>query len=118
VSGRDSVTLQGDAYIGHLGDAQTLSTFTPPATFVSYKSTNVVGGNLLGRWRRDLPAKADLYLQAFWARFSRGAEFWGDAGHVRCGLSASDAADCVAAVHVWSRGAVEPEHDAADNSHG
>jgi len=76
VAGRDSVTLQGDAYIGHLGDAQSLSTFTPPATFVSYKSTNVVGGNLLGRWRRDLPAKADLYLQAFWAHdFREGPNF-------------------------------------------
>jgi iron complex outermembrane receptor protein len=76
VSGRDSVTVQGDAYIGHLGDAQTLSTFTPPATFVSYKSTDVYGGNLLGRWRRDLPADSDLYLQAFWAHdFRTGPNF-------------------------------------------
>ncbi|MFZ0274979.1 MAG: TonB-dependent receptor plug domain-containing protein [Acidobacteriaceae bacterium] len=78
VSGRDSVTLQGDAYIGHLGDAQTLSTFTPPATFNSYKSTNVVGGNLLGQWRRDLPNEADLYLQAFWAHDDRVGPNFGE----------------------------------------
>lgn len=78
VSGRDSVTLQGDAYIGHLGDAQTLSTFTPPATFNSYKSTNVVGGNLLGQWRRDLPNEADLYLQAFWAHDDRMGPNFGE----------------------------------------
>jgi len=78
VSGRDSVTLQGDAYIGHLGDAQTLSTFTPPATFNSYKSTNVVGGNLLGQWRRDLPNQADLYLQAFWAHDDRTGPNFGE----------------------------------------
>ena len=78
VSGRDSVTLQGDAYIGHLGDAQTLSTFTPPATFNSYKSTNVVGGNLLGQWRRDLPSEADLYLQAFWAHDDRVGPNFGE----------------------------------------
>lgn len=78
VSGRDSVTLQGDAYIGHLGDAQTLSTFTPPATFNSYKSTNVVGGNLLGQWRRDLPNEADLYLQAFWAHDDRTGPNFGE----------------------------------------
>ncbi|MGB9029912.1 MAG: TonB-dependent receptor plug domain-containing protein [Acidobacteriaceae bacterium] len=78
VSGRDNITLQGDAYIGHLGDIQTLSTFTPPATFNSYKSTNVVGGNLLGRWRRDLPGKADLYLQAFWAHDYREGPNFGE----------------------------------------
>jgi iron complex outermembrane recepter protein len=78
VSGRDSLTLQGDAYIGHLGDAQTLSTFTPPATFNSYKSTNVVGGNLLGQWRRDLPNEADLYLQAFWAHDDRVGPNFGE----------------------------------------
>ncbi len=66
VGGRDNVTLQGDAYIAHLGDAQQLSTYTPPAAFVSYKSTDVYGGNLLGRWRRELPKDSDLYLQAFW----------------------------------------------------
>lgn len=65
-AGRDSIMLQGDAYLGHLGDAQTISTFTPPATFVSYQSTNVYGGSLLGRWRRELPNNADLYLQAYW----------------------------------------------------
>jgi iron complex outermembrane receptor protein len=76
VTGRDNVTFQGDAYIGHLGDALTVSSFTPPATFVSYKSTNVDGGNLLGRWRRDLPANSDLYLQAFWSHdFREGPNF-------------------------------------------
>jgi iron complex outermembrane receptor protein len=71
VAGPDTVTLQGDAYVGHLGDAQTVSTFTPTATFVSYASTNVYGGNLLGRWRRELPANGDLYLQAFWSHDHR-----------------------------------------------
>ncbi|HEX4068223.1 MAG TPA: TonB-dependent receptor [Acidobacteriaceae bacterium] len=66
-AGRDSVMVEGNAYIGHLGDAQSLSTFTPPAMFISYQSTNVYGGNLLGRWRRELPDNADVYLQAYWA---------------------------------------------------
>jgi iron complex outermembrane receptor protein len=78
VSGQDSITFQGDAYIGHLGDAQALSTFTPPAAFTSYESTNVYGGNLLGRWRRDLPDKADLYLQGFWAHDYRVGPNFGE----------------------------------------
>jgi iron complex outermembrane receptor protein len=78
VSGQDSITFQGDAYLGHLGDAQALSTFTPPAAFTSYESTNVYGGNLLGRWRRDLPDKADLYLQGFWAHDYRVGPNFGE----------------------------------------
>ncbi|HEX4312251.1 MAG TPA: TonB-dependent receptor plug domain-containing protein [Acidobacteriaceae bacterium] len=78
VSGRDNVTLQGDAYLGHLGDAQPISTFTPPATVISYQSTNVFGGNLLGRWRRELPSQADLYMQGFWAHDDRVGPNFGE----------------------------------------
>ncbi|HVT99963.1 MAG TPA: TonB-dependent receptor plug domain-containing protein, partial [Acidobacteriaceae bacterium] len=77
-AGPDTVTLQGDAYLGHLGDAQTISTFTPVATYISYASTNVYGGNLLGRWRRELPASADLYLQAFWSHDHRVGPNFGE----------------------------------------
>jgi iron complex outermembrane receptor protein len=76
VAGRDDVTFEGNAYIAHLGDAQTLSTYTPPSVFVSYQSTNVYGGNLLARWRRDLPHDADLYFQAYWNHdFRTGPNF-------------------------------------------
>jgi iron complex outermembrane receptor protein len=65
--GHDGVTVKGDAYIAHLGDAQQLSTFSPAATFISYASTNAHGGDLLGRWRRNFADGGDLYLQASWA---------------------------------------------------
>jgi iron complex outermembrane recepter protein len=75
-AGRDDLTCQGDAYLGRFGDAQSLSTFTPPASFVSYAPTDASGGNVLGRWRRDLANHADLYLQAFWAHDYRiGSNF-------------------------------------------
>jgi iron complex outermembrane recepter protein len=60
-------TLQGDAYWGKFGDAQRLSTYQPPATFISYESTNVSGGNLRTRWRRRFHNQSDMYLQAFWS---------------------------------------------------
>jgi iron complex outermembrane recepter protein len=65
--GRDEVTVQGDAYLGKLGDAQEIPSFVPAANTISYESTNTAGGNILGRWRRDLGPDGDLYLQAYWS---------------------------------------------------
>src|SRR3569623_308036 len=36
-SGPSEFTFQGDAYWGKFGDAQSLSTYQPPASFISYK---------------------------------------------------------------------------------
>lgn len=69
--GRDSIVLEGNAYLSRLGDAQPLSTYNPPTTFISYHPTDALGGNLLGRWRRDLPSEGGLYLQAYWAYDNR-----------------------------------------------
>ncbi len=74
----DEVTLQGDAYLGKLGDAQQLSTLNPPSTFISYGSTNVYGGNVLGRWRRQLDRGASLYLQGFWSHDHRTGSNFGE----------------------------------------
>jgi iron complex outermembrane recepter protein len=77
--GTNEVTVQGDAYWGKFGDAQVLSTYTPPAAFISYQSTNVSGGNLRGRWRRAFENHSDLYLQAFWSHDHRiGSNFGED----------------------------------------
>lgn len=65
--GRDEVTVQGDAYLGKLGDAQVIPSFNPVANAISYASTNTAGGNILGRWRRDLGNHSDFYLQAYWS---------------------------------------------------
>ncbi len=75
-SGRDVVTVQGDAYKGQLGDAQRISTFTPEGSYISYAPGMNTGGNILGRWRRDISPKSDLYLQAYWMRDYRiGSNF-------------------------------------------
>ena len=76
VSGRDEFSLQGDAYWGKFGDAQSLSTYDPAATFISYKSTDVSGGDLRTRWRRRFSNKSDIYLQAYWSHDHRiGSNF-------------------------------------------
>jgi len=75
-SGPSEFTFQGDAYWGKFGDAQSLSTYQPPASFISYKSTNVSGANLRTRWRRRFSDKADIYLQAYWSHDHRiGSNF-------------------------------------------
>jgi iron complex outermembrane recepter protein len=64
--GRDRFTLQGDVYRAELGDAQRISTFVPPGAFLSYQPTRAAGGNLVGRWNRQLNDRSHLYVQAFW----------------------------------------------------
>lgn len=72
-------TVQGDAYLGKLGDAQQLSTYTPPATYLSYAPTDVSGGDVLYRWRRNLDGGGNLYLQGFWSHDHRiGSNFGED----------------------------------------
>lgn len=65
--GRDEITVQGDAYLGKLGDAQEIPSFVPMANTISYAFTNTAGGNILGRWRRNLGSGGDLYLQGYWS---------------------------------------------------
>ena len=72
-------TLQGDAYWGKFGDAQSLSTYIPPVSFISYQSTNVAGGNLRAQWRQQFSNHSDIYLQTFWSHDHRiGSNFGED----------------------------------------
>lgn len=64
---RDGITVKGDVYLAHLGDAQQISTFTPPATFISYGPTDAHGGDLMAHWRHQMKNGGDLNLQASWA---------------------------------------------------
>jgi iron complex outermembrane recepter protein len=64
--GAGELTILGDAYWGKFGDAQIVSTFTPQNTVTSYQSMNAAGGDILGRWRKDLGGRADIYLQGWW----------------------------------------------------
>ncbi len=74
----DEVTVQGDGYFGRMGDAQTVSTYVPPTVAVSYKPTDTVGGNLLGRWRRSMKDDSDIYVQAFWTYDYRTGSNFGE----------------------------------------
>ncbi|HEX2917959.1 MAG TPA: TonB-dependent receptor [Edaphobacter sp.] len=64
---RDDLTIQGDGYLSRLGDALSISTYTPPSVGISYDPTDASGGDLLGRWRRRFAGGGDIYLQGFWS---------------------------------------------------
>ena len=64
--GKNEYMIEGDGYWGKFGDAQALATYAPPQEFISYKSMNVAGGALVGRWRKNISAKSDMYVQGYW----------------------------------------------------
>ena len=68
---RDTFTLQGDMYKGYDGERVEMSLYSPPSAEVINDTHNVSGGNLLGRWRRQINAKSDLQLQSYYDRTSR-----------------------------------------------
>ncbi len=69
--GRDTFTLQGDMYKGEAGASLALTDFSPPFTRVVEQNVQLSGGNVLGRWRRDLGEGSDLQVTAYYDRTSR-----------------------------------------------
>ena len=70
---RDVLTLQGDIYRGEDGGATSLGSFSPPSQISIYGNDALSGGNVLGRWRRDLAGGSDVQLQAYYDRTNRTA---------------------------------------------
>jgi iron complex outermembrane recepter protein len=63
-SGRDTFTVQGDAY---KGDSEHRGTFGP----IVLTAIDVSGANLLGRWKRELAGGSELQLQTYVDRTKR-----------------------------------------------
>ncbi|MCC7259498.1 MAG: TonB-dependent receptor [Alphaproteobacteria bacterium] len=62
----DSFTLQGDAFNANEDRTSMFSTVTPPyRTFLPGQTTDVQGGNILGRWNRNTDDGQELTLQAY-----------------------------------------------------
>lgn len=67
----DSVTLQGDVYAGRTGQHTTITGYDAPYIETVFADSDLSGGNLLGRWRRDLPGGSVLTTQFFHDRTHR-----------------------------------------------
>jgi iron complex outermembrane receptor protein len=71
VNSRDTLTIQGDMYKGYDGERVSVSSYTPPSAEILDQPHNVAGGNLLGRWQRQIDGNSDFQLQAYYDRTSR-----------------------------------------------
>src|SRR5438105_9547302 len=63
VQTRDSFTLQGDLYAGDAGQSVAISSFSLPYTTNVEENAELAGGNLLGRWKRELSSGSDIQVQ-------------------------------------------------------
>jgi len=68
---RDTLTVQGDLYKGNVGQQVAIGSYSPPAQLIVDGMEDVSGGNLLGRWRRELSSASDLQVQAYYDRTYR-----------------------------------------------
>lgn len=70
-SAKDTVTVQGDGYLGDVGQ------LTPAVTIIGRPGpqgdldVDVKGGNILGRWQRQLEADSEIELRAYYDRTDR-----------------------------------------------
>jgi iron complex outermembrane receptor protein len=64
-AGGDSFTLQGDIYDSRSGKIGSVPQLTAPYSVTVEQSITAQGGNLLGRWNRDLNNGSSLAVQAY-----------------------------------------------------
>ncbi|MEW6267816.1 MAG: TonB-dependent receptor [Thermodesulfobacteriota bacterium] len=66
VSPRDTLQIQGDAYLGELGQRVGIVEFEPPFLRVADEDAKVSGADLLARWGRTLGRASELALQVYY----------------------------------------------------
>ena len=68
---RDELTVQGDAYGGHAGQALQVSAYSPPSIPTVLGNELFNGENIMIAWKRVLTSGADLQVRAYWDRTDR-----------------------------------------------
>jgi iron complex outermembrane receptor protein len=69
--GGRSLTVQGDAYDGRLGERSTVAFYTPPFSQTSNVAAPLSGGNVLARLSGRTGSTGDFQLQMYYDRTSR-----------------------------------------------
>jgi iron complex outermembrane receptor protein len=65
---RDAITVQADGYQATEGQSVGLGVYSPPSQHISYDPVDLVGGNILARWRRAFSGDDDLRVQMYYDR--------------------------------------------------
>jgi iron complex outermembrane receptor protein len=71
VYNRDRLTLQGDVYSGDAGQRVGIASYSPPYMTDVQQNAELSGGNLLGRWERELGSGSSVQLQTYYDRTNR-----------------------------------------------
>jgi len=71
VHNRDRLTLQGDVYSGDAGQRVGITSYSPPFMTDVEQNAELSGGNLLGRWERELGSGSNVQLQTYYDRTNR-----------------------------------------------
>src|SRR6266849_265758 len=67
----DRLTLQGDIYYGDAGQRVGITSYSPPFMTNVEQNAELSGGNLLGRWERELGSGSNVQLQTYYDRTNR-----------------------------------------------
>src|SRR3984885_5174630 len=68
---KDSLTVQGDTYLGDSGEKILLATYTPLAEVGEQDRSAFSGGNLLARWEHKMGEGSDVQIQSYFDRTNR-----------------------------------------------
>jgi iron complex outermembrane recepter protein len=66
-----SLTVQGDLYVGRAGRRVDLTSYEPPYVSAVSGKVRLGGGNILGRWTRTDTSDGQLQVQAYYDRTDR-----------------------------------------------
>jgi iron complex outermembrane receptor protein len=69
----DTYTFQSDIYKGEVGERVAVGSFSPPEQLLLNANDDVVGGNILTRWRRELGGGSSMQTQVYYDRTGRNA---------------------------------------------
>ncbi len=61
----DTFTVQGDIYRSDSGQMRSVPELTPPYAIAQHENISVYGGNLLGRWTRELGDDSRFTIQSY-----------------------------------------------------
>jgi iron complex outermembrane recepter protein len=74
----DTFTLQGDMYDEAAGESVVATSYTAPFSQVINGDARLSGGNIMGRWKRQMGDGKDFQLQAYYDRTNRHEPNFGD----------------------------------------
>ena len=74
----DTFTFQGDMYDEAAGESVVATSYTAPFSQVINGDARLSGGNIMGRWKRQMGDGKDFQLQAYYDRTNRHEPNFGD----------------------------------------